>query len=102
MKKSDPQLKLDVLECIRIGMNTKNNIVNNVRCKSGTLNKIIATLVDEGKVRLEKHGTANWYFLNSPISYHDPFNLAQPNINTNVFILPSRRQHSMDEKRPRA
>lgn len=102
MKKSNPQLKLDVLECIRIGMNTKNNIVNNVRCKSGTLNKILINLVDEGKIKFEKHGTANWYFLHSPINYHDPFNLAQPNKNTNTFILPNRRQHSMDEKRPRA
>lgn len=102
MKKTDPQLKLDVLECIRIGMNTKNNIVNNIRCKSGTLNKILATLVEEGKVRLEKHGTVNWYFLHTPINYHDPFNLVNPPKNTKTFALPKRRSHSMDEKRPRA
>ena len=99
MKKSDPQLKLDVLECIRIGMNTKNNIVNNVRCKSGTLNKILITLVDQGKVKIEKHGTVNWYFLHTPINYHDPFKLAKPVKSTNTFILSQRRSHSMDDKK---
>ena len=99
MKKSDPQLKLDVLECIRIGMNTKNNIVNNVRCKSGTLNKILNTLVDESKVKVEKHGTINWYFLNTPINYHDPFGLAKPVKNPSTFVLSQRRSHSMDDKK---
>jgi hypothetical protein len=101
MKKSDPQIKVDVLQCIAIGLNTKNSIINHVRCKSGTLNKILASLVEDKKIRLEKHGTANWYFLHNEINYHDPFGLAQPNKNTNTFILPMRRQHLMDEKRPR-
>jgi hypothetical protein len=99
MKKSDPQLKVDVLQCITIGMNSKNSIVNNVRCKSGTLNKILAALVAEGKVKVEKHGTANRYFLHNNINYNDPFGLARPNKNVNTFALPARRQHSMDEKR---
>ena len=99
MKKSNPQLKEDVLQCIKIGMSTKNSIINHVRCQTGTLNKILIALVADGKIKVEKHGQSNKYFLNTEIKYHDPFGLAQPKKSGDTFILPPRRAHQLDGER---
>ena len=99
MKRSFEENRREIMHCIKIGINMKSTITQNVLCGSRTVQNTLIELEKQKEIRSERIGTTKHYFLTYVIPYHDPFGLARWPKNTNTFALPPRQKHSMDEKR---
>jgi len=100
MKTANVQFPKDVLQCIKIGVNTQSKILDTLRCGSSTLAILLRKLVEEGVLESVRVGMHNEYMMRPESAYNDPFKLAKPTKSDKTFTLPPRRKHSMDDKRP--
>jgi len=98
MKTANKQFPKDVLQCIKIGVNTQSKILHTLRCSSSTLAILLRKLVVEAVLEVERIGMHNQYMIRRVSTYNDPFKLAKPAKSDRTFALPPRRRHSMDEK----
>lgn len=102
MKTANKQFPKDVLQCIKIGVNTQSKILDTLRCGSSTLAILLRKFVEEGVLEVKRVGMHNQYMMRTVSTYNDPFKLAKPTKTDKTFTLPPRRKHSMDDKRQRA
>lgn len=99
MKTTNKQFPKDVLQCIKIGVNTQSKILDTLRCGSSTLAILLRKLVADAVLEVERVGMHNEYMIRRVSAYNDPFKLAKPTKNAKTFALPPRRKHRIDEKK---
>ena len=97
--KKNHQFPEDVLRCIANGLDTQAKIVEELNCSYSTLCILLRKLVSASQIESCRQGMHNVYTIRKDSSFHDPFGLSGRPTSNHTFMLPPRRQHSIDEKK---
>lgn len=97
--KKNHQFPKDVLTCITNGIDTQAKIIAELDCCSSTLCVLLRKMIAASEIEAVRVGMHNVYSLRKVARYHDPFGLSGQHKSNRTFMLPPRRQHSLDDKR---